>query len=92
MEGIIGSIRPYYEAGWLLNKGGPMNYVLAIFLPPLAVLLEGKFFQFFLNCFLCLFFVLPGIIHALAVVHIARTREETDRLIRAINKQGQVQK
>lgn len=64
-----------------------MNYVLAIFLPPLAVLLEGKFFQFFLNLFLCFCFVFPGIIHALVVVHNGEKERDTQKLLRGLQEQ-----
>lgn len=46
-----------------------MLYLLAIVLPPLAVLLVGKPFQALLNLILTLFFWLPGAIHAVLVVH-----------------------
>ncbi|MBT2656629.1 YqaE/Pmp3 family membrane protein [Bacillus sp. ISL-18] len=46
-----------------------MLYLLAIVLPPVAVLLVGKPFQAFINLVLCLFFYVPGIIHALFVVN-----------------------
>jgi uncharacterized membrane protein YqaE (UPF0057 family) len=64
-----------------------MNYVLAIFLPPLAVLLEGKIFQFFLNCILCLLFVFPGVIHALVVVHSGEKERDAQRLLRGLQSQ-----
>lgn len=46
-----------------------MMYLLALVLPPVAVLLCGKPFQAILNLILTLFFWLPGAIHALFVVH-----------------------
>jgi len=40
--------------------------ILAIFLPPLAVFLaDGCGSQFWLNVLLCIFFWIPGIIHAI---------------------------
>ena len=43
--------------------------ILAIFLPPIAVLLKtGLGMSLLLNIILCLLFVLPGVIHALWVV------------------------
>ena len=43
--------------------------IIAILLPPLAVgLKEGVGGQFILNIVLCIFFWLPGILHALWVV------------------------
>jgi uncharacterized membrane protein YqaE (UPF0057 family) len=47
-----------------------MKYVLAILLPPLAVLMCGKPIQAVLNFFLTLCFWLPGVIHAWYVVRI----------------------
>jgi uncharacterized membrane protein YqaE (UPF0057 family) len=41
---------------------------LAIFLPPVAVLIAGKPFQAFINFLLCLLIWLPGVIHAWGVV------------------------
>lgn len=46
-----------------------MMYLLALILPPLAVLFTGRPFQAFLNLILCLFFYIPGVIHAILVVH-----------------------
>lgn len=45
-----------------------MRRLLAIICPPLAVLLCGKPFSAILNAFLCCFFWLPGVGHALMVV------------------------
>lgn len=46
-----------------------MMYLLAIILPPVAVLLKGKPFQALLNLVLTLFFWLPGVIHAWIVIN-----------------------
>jgi uncharacterized membrane protein YqaE (UPF0057 family) len=46
-----------------------MLYLLAFFIPPLAVLLAGKPFKAILNLVLTLFFWLPGFIHALIVIN-----------------------
>jgi len=43
--------------------------LLAILLPPVAVLMCGKPFQALLNCVLTLFFYFPGMIHAVLVVN-----------------------
>ena len=53
-----------------------MRYVLAIFLPPLAILLCGKPFQALINIPLCLLLWIPGMLHALFVVnsHLADRR------------------
>ena len=61
-----------------------MRYLLALILPPLAVLLCGKPIQFVLNIFLCLLFWIPGVVHAILVVnsHLADVRNK--KLIKAI--------
>lgn len=46
-----------------------MRYILAILLPPIAVLLCGKPVQFVLSLVLTLCFWLPGAIHAILVVN-----------------------
>lgn len=46
-----------------------MMYLLAILLPPVAVLLSGKPVQAVLNFILCIFFWIPGVIHAILVVN-----------------------
>lgn len=55
-----------------------MLYLLALLLPPLAVLLVGKPFQAILNLILTCFFWIPGAIHAVLVVH----DKKADRRIR----------
>jgi uncharacterized membrane protein YqaE (UPF0057 family) len=44
-------------------------YLVAVVLPPLAVLLCGKPFQALLSIVLSLFLYFPGLIHALFVVN-----------------------
>ena len=44
-------------------------YLLAILLPPVAVLLCGKPIQSLLNFFLCCLFIVPGILQAILVVN-----------------------
>jgi uncharacterized membrane protein YqaE (UPF0057 family) len=46
-----------------------MLYLLAILLPPLAVLLTGRPLQALLNFFLTLLLWIPGVIHAILVVN-----------------------
>lgn len=65
-----------------------MRYLLAIILPPLAVLLCGKPVQFFLNIFLTLLFWIPGAIHAILVVNSHLADERTARLEKAIRESG----
>ena len=64
----------------------PMRYVLALLLPPVAVLLCGKPVQFLLNILLCLLGWVPGIIHAVLVVHDHLDDKRTEKLIRAMNR------
>ncbi|GGD07070.1 YqaE/Pmp3 family membrane protein [Pontibacillus salipaludis] len=45
-----------------------MLYLLAILLPPVAVLLVGKPFQAIINLLLTILGVIPGAIHAVLVV------------------------
>ncbi len=65
-----------------------MKYLLAVILPPVAVLLCGKPGQALLNLFLTLLFWLPGAIHAVAVVASHQADKRTDRVVRAIKQQG----
>ena len=44
-------------------------YLLAILLPPIAVLICGKPLQAFINLILCLFLYIPGMVHAIMVVN-----------------------
>jgi uncharacterized membrane protein YqaE (UPF0057 family) len=62
-----------------------MRYLFAFVFPPLAVLLCGKPWQcLFVSIPLTLLFVLPGIIHAVAVVSAYNADNRTDKLVRAI--------
>ncbi len=61
-----------------------MRYFLAIVLPPLAILLCGKPIQFILNIPLTLLFWIPGVLHALLVVHSHLADKRTDKLVRAM--------
>ena len=61
-----------------------MRYLLAIILPPLAVLLCGKPIQFVLNIFLTLLFWIPGMIHAILVVNSHLADKRTDKIVNAM--------
>jgi uncharacterized membrane protein YqaE (UPF0057 family) len=63
-----------------------MRYLLAILLPPIAVFLCGKPIQGIINIILCLFLWVPGIIHALFVVHAHLADKRTDKIVEAIKK------
>ena len=63
-----------------------MRYIIAIFLPPLAVFLCGKPLQALLNILLTLLFWVPGVIHALLVVNGHLADKRTDRIVKAIQE------
>jgi uncharacterized membrane protein YqaE (UPF0057 family) len=63
-----------------------MRYLLAILLPPVAVFLCGKPIQGILNILLTLAFWVPGVVHALFVVHSHLADKRTDRIIEAMEK------
>jgi len=65
-----------------------MRYLLAIVLPPLAVLFCGKPVQFLLNIILTLCFWVPGMIHAILVVHDHLQDKRTERVLAAIARRG----
>ena len=64
-----------------------MLYLVAVLLPPLAVLLCGKPFQALINVVLTVLFYVPGLIHAIFVVHNHYADQRNARLIRAIEQQ-----
>ena len=64
-----------------------MLYLLAILLPPVAVLLCGKPVQAVLNLGLCLLLWVPGVVHALFVVNEHKANERNKKLIRAMEKE-----
>ncbi len=59
-----------------------MMYLLAILLPPVAVLFTGRPFQALLNLFLTLLFWVPGVIHAILVVNEHKANQRADRIAR----------
>lgn len=60
-------------------------YLLAILLPPVAVLICGKPLQAFINLGLCLFLYIPGMVHAIMVVN----EYKADRRAEKIGKELQ---
>jgi uncharacterized membrane protein YqaE (UPF0057 family) len=73
---------------WIGNPQGiAMLYLVAILLPPLAVLLCGKPFQSIINVILTIAFYLPGQIHAVLVVHNHYADRRTERVIRSMRNQ-----
>ena len=63
-----------------------MRYFLAIILPPLAVFLCAKPIQALLNLFLTILGWIPGVIHALFVVHSHLQEKQTDKIIDAVKR------
>ncbi len=63
-----------------------MLYLLALLLPPLAVLLCGKPFQALLNLVLTLLGWIPGAIHAILVVNSHENDKRTERIIRSLGR------
>lgn len=64
-----------------------MMYILAIFLPPVAVLFAGKPFQAIINFFLCFLFWIPAVIHAILVVRDDKADKRMERQVRLMKKQ-----
>ncbi|MGD9033833.1 MAG: YqaE/Pmp3 family membrane protein [Desulfobacteraceae bacterium] len=67
-----------------------MRYLLAVILPPVAVLICGKPIQAILNLVLTLLFWIPGLIHAIFVVNGYYADQRTDRVIEAIKEKESV--
>lgn len=63
-----------------------MMYLIAVLLPPLAVLLAGKPIQAILNLFLCLMLYFPGAIHAILVVSEAKADRRNRQLVDALRR------
>ncbi len=63
-----------------------MLYLVAVLLPPLAVLLAGKPFQALLNVVLTMALWVPGMIHAIFVVHNYYADKRNERLIKALER------
>ena len=63
-----------------------MRYFLAILLPPLAVLLCGKPVQFILNILLTVLGWIPGVVHAILVVHTHLADKRTDKIVKAMKR------
>ena len=71
----------------LTAEGTPLViYVVAILLPPLAVLLKGKLVQALVNLVLTAFFWVPGVIHAILVINKADADRRHAELLAAARK------
>lgn len=56
-------------------------YLLAVLVPPLAVLICGKPVQALINLLLCLLLYIPGIIHAVMVVNEYKADRRAEKLL-----------
>lgn len=65
-----------------------MLYLVALIFPPLAVLMANKPLEALLNCIFCLFFWIPGIIHALLVSSNYYSDQRIKKLAIAMAKQN----
>ena len=63
-----------------------MLYILAIFLPPLAVLLVGKPLQAIINFFLCFLVWIPAVIHAILVVRDYKADKRMERQVKLMKR------
>ena len=61
-----------------------MLYLLAVVLPPVAVLIARKPLQALLNTGLCFLLFIPGVIHAWMIVSNHYRDRRTSRLVEAI--------
>ena len=66
-----------------------MLYLVALLLPPLAVLLCGKPFQAILNIVLTLLGWIPGAVHAVLVVHNHYADKRAKRVIDELRRVGE---
>ena len=57
-----------------------MLWLLALLMPPLAILFCGKPFQAILNIPLCCLLWIPGVIHAMAVVSETKADARAERV------------
>ena len=64
-----------------------MLYLVAILLPPVAVLLCGKPVQALINLVLTICLYVPGLIHALFVVNNYYADQRTQRVVQAMKEQ-----
>ena len=67
-------------------RAGPMRILLSFAFPPLAVLLCGRPLQAALNVLLTLCFWIPGVIHALIIVHGCLYDEQIATTLRRMEK------
>lgn len=65
-----------------------MRYFLAIILPPVAVLFCGRPLQALLNLILTLCLWLPGVVHAMLVVHDYHEDRRARELVETLERRG----
>lgn len=63
-------------------------YLLAIFLPPVAVLISGKPIQALINVVLTLCFWIPGAIHAILVVNENKADKRMKKQVKMMAKEN----
>jgi len=63
-----------------------MRYFLCILFPPAAVLTTGRIGALILNIILCLFFWIPGIIHAILVTNDFYEARRHRQLVRVVRR------
>jgi uncharacterized membrane protein YqaE (UPF0057 family) len=63
-----------------------MRYLLAFLFPPAAVLLCGKPIQAIFNVVLTMLIYVPGVIHALMVIHGSEADQRQKKLISAADR------
>lgn len=63
-----------------------MRYLLAILLPPIAVLLCGRPLMALLNLLLTLLGYIPGMVHALFIVHSHIEDKRAESIIDAVKE------
>lgn len=63
-----------------------MMYLLAILLPPVAVLFTGRPIQALLNILLCLFGYIPGLIHAILVVNEKKADDRMKKQVKMMRR------
>ncbi|RUQ28223.1 YqaE/Pmp3 family membrane protein [Peribacillus cavernae] len=68
-----------------------MMYLIAIIFPPLAVLLVGRPFQAVLNLILTLIFYVPGLIHAILVVHDKKADKRMKKQADLVSKSNRIE-
>ena len=59
-------------------------YLLAILLPPVAVLICGKPLQALINLILCLLLYIPGMVHAIMVVNEYKADRRAEKIGREL--------